>query len=151
MKIVVVPDGAMIVIPLIEKNGHKYLSPTNFSRYNNTDICDGNFVFSNMINKYLSSELPSGVKSRLILFLNVFKDADAAIIIEKRPPNREKMYDALNELILFGGNSCNNAQSLILKIINDSNIPTLYLKYPRNQNQLIKLIDEANDFLKNLD
>ena len=35
MKVAVIPDAAMIVVPLIEKNGHEYISPTNFSKYNN--------------------------------------------------------------------------------------------------------------------
>lgn len=33
MKVAVIPDAAMIVVPLIEKNGHEYISPTNFSKY----------------------------------------------------------------------------------------------------------------------
>ena len=32
MKVAVIPDAAMIIIPLIEKNGHEYISPTNFSK-----------------------------------------------------------------------------------------------------------------------
>lgn len=28
MKVAVIPDAAMIVVPLIEKNGHEYISPT---------------------------------------------------------------------------------------------------------------------------
>ena len=150
MKIIVVPDGAMIVIPLIEKNGHTYLSPTNFSKENNTDICEGNLTFDNLISKYSSSELPSGVKSRLYLFSNVFDRADACIVIGKRPKNRKKMYNTLNDLILFGGISCNNAHSLILKIIDDSHIPTLRLEYPTSKTQIIDLISKTNNFLGNL-
>ena len=150
MNVIVVPDSAMIVIPLIEKNGHEYLSPTNFSRYNNNNICEGNLIFENLITRYSSSELPSGVKSRLVLFSRIFPDADAAIVIEPRPPKREKMYNALNDLILFGGVSCVNAHNLILKIIKDSKIPTLYLTYPKNQKCLIELIDKTNGFLKKL-
>ena len=115
MNVIVVPDTSMIVIPLIEKNGHTYLSPSNFSRYDNMDICEGNFVFDNLINKYSSSELPSGLKGRLYLFSRVVDKADAAIILGKRPKNRHKMYNALNDLILFGGNACNNAHSLTKK------------------------------------
>ena len=151
MKVIVVPDASMIVIPLIEKNGHTYLSPSNFSRYDNMDICEGNLTFDNLISKYSSSELPSGVKSRLFLFSKVIEKADAAIIIGKRPKNRERMYDSLNDLILFGGNACNNARSLEIKIIQDLNIPTLKLAYPTNQAQLIELIDKTNYFLKNLE
>ena len=115
----------MIVIPLIEKNGHNYLSPSNFSRYDNMDICEGNLTFDNLITKYASSELPSGVRSRLFLFSKVVERADAAIIIGKRPRNYERMYSPLNDLILFGGNAC--------------------------QREIIDLIDKTNRFLKNLD
>nr|WP_295001594.1 DUF2112 family protein [uncultured Methanobrevibacter sp.] len=151
MNIVVIPDASMIVIPLIEKNGHTYLSPTDFSRYDNMDICEGNLTFDNIITKYSSSELPSGVKARLFLYSKVFDKTDAAIIIGKRPDNYKKMYGALNNLILFGGNSCNNAHSLIVKIIEDLNIPTLKLAFPTNQKELIDLIDKTNYFLRNLE
>ena len=151
MNVIVVPDASMIVIPLIEKNGHTYLSPSNFSRHDNMDICDGNFSFDNLINSYASSELPSGVKGRLYLFFRVISKADAAIILGKRPKNRKPMYNALNDLILFGSNSCNNARSLFLKIIRDADIPTLTLAYPQNQKQIIDLIDKTNSFLKDLD
>ena len=107
-------------------------------------------VFENLITKYSSSELPSGVKSRLVLFSKIFPDADAAIIIGERPSGRLKMYDTLNDLILFGAVSCRNAHSLILKIIEDSDIPTLKLNYPKNQSQLIELIDKTNTFLEML-
>ena len=151
MNVIVVPDASMIVIPLIGKNGHTYLSPSNFSKYDNMDICEGNLAFDNLISKYSSSELPSGVKGRLFLFSKVVDKADAAIIIGKRPKNRERMYDSLNDLILFGGNACNNAHSLEVKIVEDLDIPVLKLAFPTNQNELIELIDKTNDFLKNLE
>lgn len=151
MNVIVVPDASMIVIPLIEKNGHTYLSPSNFSKQDNMDICDGNFNFDNLINTYCSSELPSGVKGRLYLFSKIIDKAEAAIIIGKRPKCRPRMYDALNDLILFGGNSCNNAHALEVKIVEDLDIPILKLAYPTNQNDLIKLIEKTNSFLKNLD
>lgn len=31
MKIAVIPDGAMMIIHLVTKNGHEYLSSTNLS------------------------------------------------------------------------------------------------------------------------
>ena len=144
------PDAAMIVIPLIEKNGHTYLSPSNFSRYENMDICEGRLSYENILTPYLSSEVPSGIKGRLFLFANILDKVDAAIIIGKRPKNYKKMYNALNDLILFGGNSCNNAHSLAVKIIQDLNIPILKLAYPTTQSQIINLIDRTNYFLKNL-
>ncbi len=150
MNIIVIPDTSMIVIPLIEKNGHTYLSPSNFSRYDNMDICEGNFTFD-FLNNYSSSEIPSGIKGRLFLFANALNKSDAAIIIGKRPKNYKKIYNALNDLILFGGNSCNNFHSLAVKMVSDLNIPTLKLAYPTTQSQIIDLIDKTNLFLRNLD
>ena len=151
MNIIVIPDASMIVIPLIERNGHTYLSPSNFSRYDNMDICEGNLTFDSLITKYSSSELPSGVKSRLFLFSKVIDKADAAIIIGRRPKNYKKLYSPLNDLILFGGNACNNAHSLFVKIVNDLDIPTLKLAFPTSQREIIELIDKTNLFLRNLD
>jgi putative methanogenesis marker protein 5 len=137
----------MIVIPLIERNVHSYLSPTDFSRHDNMDICEGNLTFDNLITKYSSSELPSGVRSRLYLFSNVIDKADAAIIIGKRPKNYKRIYSPLNDLILFGGNACNNAH----RVSNDLDIPTLKLAFPTTQSEIIELIDKTNHFLRNLD
>ena len=150
MNVVVVPDAAMIVVPLIEKNGHTYLSPVNFSKYDNMDIVEGNLSYDNLITTYSSSEIPSGVKGRLFLLSKVLPKADVAIIIGKRPRDYTKMYGALNELILFGGNACNNAHSLTVKMIYDLDIPTLRLAYPTNQRQIIDLINRTNSFLRNL-
>ena len=150
MNVIFVPDASMIVIPLIEKNGHTYLSPSNFSKYDNMDICEGNLIYDKILSSYMSSELPSGVRGRLYLLSNILDKADAAIIIGKRPKNYEKMYNTLNDLILFGGNSCNNAHSLAVKMVQDLNIPTLKLAYPVNKSKLIDLIDRTNYFLKNL-
>lgn len=150
MNVVVVPDAAMIVIPLIEKNGHTYLSPVNFSKYDNMDICEGNLTYDNLITTYSSSEIPSGVKGRLFLLSKVLPNADAAIIIGKRPKNYTKMYDVLNDIILFGGNACNNAHSLTVKMIHDLDIPTLKLAYPTSRSQIIDLINRTDLFLKNL-
>ena len=61
------------------------------------------------------------------------------------------MYDSLNDLILFGSNACNNAHSLEVKIVQDLDIPILKLTFPKNQEELIGLIDKTNRFLKNLD
>ena len=66
----------------------------------------------------------------------------------ERPKNYKRMYDSLNELILFGGNSCNNAHSLLVKIVNDLDIPTLKLQYPTTQKEIIELMHKTNAFLK---
>lgn len=150
MNVLVLPDAAMIVIPLIEKNGHTYISPSNFSRYDNMDICEGRLSYEDIVTPYLSSEVPSGIRGRLFLLAGVLDRADAAIIIGKRTRGHVKMYNALNDLILFGGNACNNAHSLEVKMVRDLNIPTLELAYPTTRDEIIDLIDRTNSFLKNL-
>ena len=119
MNVIVIPDGAMIVVPLIEKNGHTYLSPTNFSKYDNELNLNPDFNVS------LSSETPSGVRGRISLLMPLLDKADAAIILGRRPANYTRMYDVLNELILFCGNGCNNAHSLAVSIVSQMDIPIL--------------------------
>lgn len=160
MKVAVIPDAAMIVVPLIEKNGHEYISPTNFSKYNNMDVsggkCDGTqapYTLNRDIllgGSYFSNELPSGIKGRLTLFSRVLELADAFIVIGKRSDHYKKMYDVLNELILFGGSGCSNERKLVMALIKDKKVPILELAYPTTRNDLINVIARANDFLKNL-
>lgn len=161
MKIAVIPDAAMIVVPLIEKNGHKYISPTNFSKYNNMDVSSGKcddtqapytLNRDNILlgSSYFSNELPSGVKGRLTLFSRVLELADAFIVLGKRPEHYKRMYDVLNELILFGGSGCSNERNMVMALIKDKGVPILELAYPTTRNELIDVINRTNDFLKNL-
>lgn len=161
MKVAVIPDAAMIVVPLIEKNGHEYISPTNFSKYNNMDVSSGKcddtqapytLNRDNILlgSSYFSNELPSGVKGRLTLFSRVLELADAFIVLGKRPEHYKRMYDVLNELILFGGSGCSNERNMVMALIKDKGVPILELAYPTTRNDLIDVINRTNDFLKNL-
>ncbi len=145
MNVIVIPDGAMIIVPLIEKNGHTYLSPTNFSKYNNEVDLNPDFKVN------LSSETPSGVRGIISLLIPLLEKADAAIVLGQRPAEYEPMYDVLNELILFCGNGCNNAHSLAVKIVSNLNIPVLKLAYPTTRDEIIDLITKVNLFLKDFD
>lgn len=164
MKVAVIPDAAMIVIPLIEKNGHEYISPTNFSKYNDNenadpdDKLDGNkppfTLYGDRIligDKYTTNEVPSGVRGRLSMMDSIIQNVEAAIILGHRPKGYKPMYDVLNELILFGGTGCNNEHNLVVNIMKNRNIPILEVAHPNNQEEIIKLIDRANDFLRNLE
>ena len=145
MNVIVIPDGAMIVVPLIEKNGHTYLSPTNFSKYDNELNLNPDFKVN------LSSETPSGVRGRLSLLAPLLDKADAAIVLGRRPADYRPMYNVLNELILFCGNGCNNAHSMAINIVSDLDIPVLKLAYPTTRDEIIGLIDKVNLFLKDFD
>lgn len=156
MKVAVIPDGAMVVVPLIEKNGHEYISPTNFSKYNNMDVSGGkcndllnnNAILQN--SPYFSNELPSGIKGRLTLFSRVLEQADAFIILGKRPANYKMMYDILNELILFGSTGCINEHKIAISLVKQKQCPILELAYPTTKEEIINLIRRTNDFLKNI-
>jgi putative methanogenesis marker protein 5 len=145
MNVIVIPDGAMIIVPLIEKNGHTYLSPTNFSKYDNEVNLNPDFRVN------MSSETPSGVRGRISLLAPLLEKADAAIILGQRPAKYDRMYDVLNELILFCGNGCNNAHSLSVNIVSQLDIPILKLAYPTNRDEIIELIDKVNLFLRDFD
>lgn len=99
---------------------------------------------------YFSNELPSGVKGRLTLFSRVLELADAFIVLGKRPEHYKRMYDVLNELILFGGSGCSNERNMVMALIKDKGAPILELAYPTTRNDLIDVINRTNDFLKNL-
>ncbi len=158
MKIAVIPDGAMIIINFIVKKGHTYISPSNFSKRTAEDgfwdedkINLPSILKENNIIYNFSDEIPSGVKGRFKLFNSIIKEVDACIILGVRNKNYKRMYGILNELILFGGCGCVNEHKLIIKTIKDLNIPKLILKHPNNQNELINLITNLNEFLDNLE
>jgi len=144
MNIIVIPDGAMLIVPLIEKNGHSYLSPTDFSKYNNEIDLNPDFKIN------LSSETPSGVRGRISLLAPLLDRTDAAIILGKRPPNYKALYGALNEVIMFGSGGCDNAFSLTVNMVSKLNIPILKLAHPTSQKELIQIIHKVNFFLSNL-
>ncbi|WP_455644803.1 DUF2112 family protein [Methanosphaera sp.] len=166
MKIAVFPDCAMIIEHIVTKRGHELLSATNISEedlrnrdpYDDSDF-DRNAPPFNMEgysvmtgNKYTSSEVPSGVRGRLCLYDNILTNAEATIIIGRKTKKAEKMYDTLNSLILFGGGTgCYNTYKIIIKYLREKNIPTLYVDYPNNRDELIEMIGQVNTFFDDLD
>lgn len=145
MNIIVIPDGAMIVVPLIEKNGHTYLSPTDFSKYDNEVNLNPDFKVD------MSCETPSGVRGRISLLAPLLDKTDAAIVLGRRPSDYNPMYNVLNELILFCGNGCNNAHSLAVSLVSQRDIPVLKLAYPTTRGEIIELIEKVNRFLNDFD
>lgn len=165
MKIAVMPDAAMIIVSLVNKYGHEYLSSTNFSKDNSRhDNVTGEENFDESLppftmtgydalkaNKYTGNETPSGFRGRLSLYENILENAEAAIIIGNPPKNYNHMYNTLNEMILFGCVSCNNQQQLLIKLLKDKQMPILEVAYPQSCDQLIQMINRIKIFLKNLE
>ena len=99
-------------------------------------------------NPYFSNELPSGVKGRLTLFYPILEEADIFIILKKRPKQYKRMYNTLNELILFGSTGCINSYNLTISLVKNKKTPVLELDYPTTKEEIISLINQTNDFLK---
>ncbi len=165
MKIAVLPDAAMMIVHLITKNGHEYLSSTNITeeKLRQKDPYDESKFDENappftmtgvetlIGNKYTSNEAPSGVRGRLSLFDRIIRESEAAIIIGQPPKGYKRMYNLLNELILFSCVSCSNHHKLTVNLLKEKGIPILEVAYPTNRDEIIKMINRVNDFLQNLD
>lgn len=165
MKIAVLPDAAMMIVPLITKNGHEYLSSTNISEetlrkkdpYDDSKFDESLPPFTmtgeNTLvgNKYTTNESPSGVRGRLSLFDKIIQESEAAIIIGQQPRKYKRMYNHLNELILFSCVSCSNQHKFTVNQLKKKNIPILQVAYPTTQREIIEMIEKVNHFLQNLD
>lgn len=165
MKIAVIPDAAMIIVSLVTKYGHEYLSSTNFSQENSRQKdSPEEWDFDESLppftmtgydaligNKYTVSETPSGLRGRMSLYDNILTNAEAAIIMGNPPLKYNHIYDTLNEMILFGCVSCNNQQQLLVKLLKDKPIPILMLAFPQSCKELIDMIKRIKSFLLNLE
>lgn len=165
MKIAVLPDAAMMIVHLITKNGHEYLSSTQISEeklrqkdpYDDSDFDKSLPPFTmtgtkTLIgNKYTSNESPSGLRGRLSLFDEIIQESEAAIIIGQAPKHYNHMYNTLNELILFSCISCYNHHKLTVSLLKKKNIPILEVAFPTTRDEIIGMIQRVNDFLQNLD
>lgn len=165
MKIAVLPDAAMMIVHLITKNGHEYLSSTNITeeKLREKDPYDDSKFDKSLPpytmtgaktligNKYTTNESPSGVRGRLSLYDEIIQEAEAAIIMGLPPKNYNHMYNTLNELILFSCISCYNHFKFTVRLLKNKDIPILEVAYPTTREEIINMIDRVNDFLQNLD
>lgn len=165
MKIAVLPDAAMMIVHLVTKNGHEYLSSTNITEeklrekdpYDDSDFDESLPPFTmtgieTLIgNKYTTNESPSGVRGRLSLFDKIIQESEAAIIMGLPPKNYNHMYNTLNELILFSCVTCYNQFKLTVRLLKNKGIPILEVAYPTTREEIIKMINRINVFLQNLD
>lgn len=165
MKVAVIPDASMIIVTLVTKYGHQYLSSTNISPeklrqkdpYDERDFDESLPPFTMtgkdalIGNKYTGNETPSGLRGRMSLYDNIVQNSEAAIIMGKPPLHYNHMYDMLNEMILFGCVSCNNQQQLVVKLLKDKQIPILEVAYPTSRDDLINMIKQIRHFLDHIE
>jgi len=166
MKIALIPEGGVLLTNLIYKNGHTPLQMTNMSpeKAREKDPYDDEVIDYNAPpytlngtlvqegNKYVSNEVPSGIKGRLTLADHIVQEAEAAIILGRAPKNRTRMYDRLNStILLYGGVGSGNFPKFLLYLIRKKNIPRLEMAYPTNRDELIKIFERTNTFLQNVE
>ena len=166
MKIALIPEGGVLLTNLIYKNGHTPLQMTNMSpeKAREKDPYDDEVIDYNAPpytlngtlvqegNKYVSNEVPSGIKGRLTLADHIVQEAEAAIILGRAPKNRTRMYDRLNStILLYGGVGSGNFPKFLLYLLRKKNIPRLEMAYPTNRDELIKIFERTNTFLQNVE
>lgn len=166
MKVALIPEGGVLITNLIFKNGHTPLqiyemTPEKARKKDPYDeeLIDYDSPLYNLTgrlvqagNKYVSNEVPSAIKGRLSLAEHILREAEAVIVLGRAPKNRTRMYDRLNSTILFyGGVGRGNFPKYLLYLLRKKRVPRLEMAYPTNRDELIKLFDRTNTFLKNLE
>ena len=166
MKVALIPEGGVLLTNLIFKNGHTPVQMYDMSSEKarekdpyDDDVIDHDSALYNLNgtlvqegNKYVGTEVPSGIKGRLTLADHIIREAEAAIILGRAPKNRTRMYDRLNStILLYGGVGSGNLPKFLLYLIRKKEIPRLEMAYPTNRDELIDIFDRTNTFLENLD
>jgi putative methanogenesis marker protein 5 len=166
MKVALIPEGGVLLTNLIFKNGHTPLQMYNMSpeKAKEKDPYDDEVIdYDSPLyhlngtlvqegNKYVGNEVPSGIKGRLTLADHIIQEAEAVIILGRAPKNRTKMYDKLNSaILLYGGIGTGNFPKFLAYLLRKKNIPRLEMAYPTNREELIKIFERTNEFLKNLE
>ena len=161
MKVAIFPDTSYMLYDLVKKNGHEpitVLSEYEKSRIDSeTGINEGappyNMTRDNPIQgiKYATCEAPSGVRGRMSLFGPIIEEVDAAIFMNFPSINKEeRMYDSLNSLLIFGCDSCINTSKFVKILIKKRNISFLDINYPTTCDEIIEMINDINEFLRDL-
>lgn len=166
MKIALVPEGGVLLTNLIFKNGHTPLqmyemTPEKARRKDPYDdeVIDHDSPLYNLNgrrvqkgNKYVSNDVPSAIKGRLTLADHIIEEAEAVIVLGRAPKNRTRMYGRLNSTILFyGGVGRGNFPKYLLYLLRKKKVPRLEMAYPTDRDELIRIFERTNTFLKNLE
>jgi len=166
MKVALIPEAGVLITNLIFKNGHTPLQMYEMSpekaREKDTseeEVIDKDsslYKLNGYIvqegNKYVGNEVPSGIKGRLTLADHIIQEAEAVIVLGRRPKNYRQMYDRLNDtILLYGGVGTGNFPKFLLYLLRKKKIPRLEMAYPTNRDELIKIFERTNTFLQNLE
>lgn len=166
MKVAVIPEASVILTNLVYKNGHTPLQmyPMSPEKARQKDSEDDEVIdydsplykLTGIVvqegNKYVSNEVPSGIKGRLTLADHIIQESEAVIILARAPKNRKQMYDKLNSaILLYGGVGTGNFPKFLTYQLRKKNIPRLEMAYPTNREELIRIFERTNTFLQNLE
>lgn len=143
MKVFIYPTNSLILSDLVERFGHEPL--TLMSEVRKKVTTPG--IDSPPINvtaddakkglKYAAIEIPSGVRGRMSIVDPLIENAQAAIIVEDAD-------------YMFGCMGCARTNELIKYTVRKKGVPTLDLKYPKNENDAKNFVLTIKEFLDGL-
>ena len=143
MKVFIDPPNSLVLFDLVERFGHDPLSTMASiqERVDNieVDMPPMNVTLDDVVKglKYAGVEVPSGVRGRLSLWGPLIEQADAAIVMEDCP-------------FSFGCVGCERSNLMVQYLIKRRGIPTLYVKYPEDQEAATNFVIKAKEFLEGL-
>ncbi|WP_423793377.1 methanogenesis marker 5 protein [Methanocaldococcus indicus] len=143
-KVFIYPPNSLILTDLVERFGHKPLTLQTIvgGLVRNPEIDSPPMNITDEEPKkglkYAAVEVPSGVRGRMALIGPLIDAAEAAIIMDDTP-------------IAFGCIGCARTNELTLYLIKRKNIPTLRVRYPRNEEEAEIVVNKIAHFLKSLE
>ncbi len=143
-KIFIYPPNSLILTDLVERFGHKPLTLQTVigKLVKNPEIDSPPMNITDEEPKkglkYAAIEVPSGVRGRMALIGPLIEEAEAAIIMEDTP-------------ISFGCIGCQRTNELTLYLIRRKGVPTIKVRYPKNEKEAEIVVNKIIHFLKTLE
>ena len=143
VKVALFPPNSLILADLIERKGHESLALQKAVRKKvvdpEIDSPPMNITEDDPIHglKYAAIEVPSGVRGRMSIIGPLIEEAEAAIIVEDAPFG-------------FGCIGCARTNELSTFTLRKRGVPTLELRYPKNREETMDMVNKINTFLDSL-
>jgi len=143
-KIFIFPPNSLILADIVERCGHEPLTSQReigrLVRDPDIDSPPLNITSDQPRKglKYAAVEVPSGVRGRLAVFGPLVDQAEAAVII--RDPD-----------FAFGCLGCARTNEMLIHLVTRKGIPTIFLDYPRDEEETKHMVWRIVDFLNGLE
>jgi putative methanogenesis marker protein 5 len=143
VKVAIFPPNSLILADLIERKGHEPLALQKAVRKRvvdpEIDSPPMNITEEDPIKglKYAAIEVPSGVRGRMSIIGPLIEEAEAAVIVDDAPFG-------------FGCIGCARTNELSTFYLRKKGVPTIELKYPKNRDETMDMVNKINTFLDSL-